>query len=536
MSLRNTFDENKIIDVSPNNSIEWKQNENKSKSKSKKVKIRIKNKVNSNLENIRNELIPRLTLNQTKFLKKICPDSHICIAFGNDTNKINNYFDEFNNFNMLYGDIIPIGNESKNGFLKMLTFEKNGYFSNVVLKSNKKRNSDNLVYEGLVGFFLNKKGKIFPCFLETYGIYEYAQDLYNFISDNQTTSIPHEYITNENLIKVKINADNFKLNACDDSLTKTVMIQHLKNSITLDNILNDNKNINFINHELLYVLFQIYIPLSKLSNKFTHYDLHEYNILFYEPAKLSYINYHYHFSKELVITFKSKYIVKIIDYGRSYFANNNTTLGNSYNIYKTVRTKCEGESKNYGFYEKKSNNLIPYQKNESYDLKLLINIKDIIEDADDDFNLFLTDFFNKMPDDYENENLTSGLPSKINNVNDASRELQDLMQNLMMQAQHDKYYEDMKCVTKFGDLHIFMDDGKPMIFQKYIDDLQDELNMRDKTLYPNLMPSHVKASSSNKISLSNKKSSSNKKSLPNKKSVFSRLTSLFTKKKKVGRI
>jgi len=46
MSFRNTFDENKIVDVSPNNSIEWKQNENKSNksNKSKKVKIRIKNK------------------------------------------------------------------------------------------------------------------------------------------------------------------------------------------------------------------------------------------------------------------------------------------------------------------------------------------------------------------------------------------------------------------------------------------------------------------------------------------------------------
>ena len=104
------------------------------------------------------------------------------------------------------------------------------------------------------------------------------------------------------------------------------------------------------------------------------------------------------------------------------------------------------------------------------------------------------------------------------------------MHNSMIQEQHDKYYEDMKCVTKFGDLHIFMDDGKPMIFQKYIDDLQDQLNMRDATLYPNLIPSHVKVSSSNKISLPNKKS------LSNKKSVFSRLTSLFTRKKKVGRI
>ena len=37
-------------------------------------------------------------------------------------------------------------------------------------------------------------------------------------------------------MKVKINADNFKLNACDDSLTKTVMIQHLKNSIIISKV------------------------------------------------------------------------------------------------------------------------------------------------------------------------------------------------------------------------------------------------------------------------------------------------------------
>jgi hypothetical protein len=55
-----------------------------------------------------------------------------------------------------------------------------------------------------------------------------------------------------------------------------------------------------------------------LSQVFTHYDLHYENVMLYEPVKGKHIEYNYHYPDHTV-TFNSKYIVKIIDSGRSFY-------------------------------------------------------------------------------------------------------------------------------------------------------------------------------------------------------------------------
>ena len=72
--------------------------------------------------------------------------------------------------------------------------------------------------------------------------------------------------------------------------------------------------LSFMNHELLYILYQIYAPLSILSDSFTHYDLNTNNVRLYIPEPKKHIEYHYHYP-DRVVKFNSKYIVKIIDYG-----------------------------------------------------------------------------------------------------------------------------------------------------------------------------------------------------------------------------
>ena len=504
-------------------SIEWKPTK-KIKKKSQKLYKHPSKKENKNRKTQFNRANMYFKANedffnnrQTNFLKFMCSDSHVCIAFGNETNNINNFFDEFNNFSLLSENPVSIGSKSANGFLKMLTFEKNGYVANAILKSNQKPTADNLVYEGLVGLFLNKKGKLFPCFLETYGIYQYNPKLYKYFKDKD--QIEKDKITKHGLNKIKINNTNFSLEACDNSLHKAVLIQHIKDATTLSDLLELNKNDHeFMENELLYILFQIYIPLSQLAKKFTHYDLHANNVLLYTPSEHKYIIYHYHLNNGLYISFKSKYIVKIIDYGRSYFGKNNSELGNSLNIYNQVKNNCP--KGNYGFFVHVTNNLLPYKKNESYDLRLITILKYANEKKYPDF---LVDFFNKVTN-FKIENTTSGLPTNINNVHDAATDLIHIVQN--QKTNHDKYYKDLDTsVSKLGDLHIFTD-GKPIVFHKYIDDIQNEINQKDTLLYPKIK----KTSSKHKIK---KSASPNKtKSPPKKNTILGRLTSIFTRKKK----
>ena len=114
----------------------------------------------------------------------------------------------------------------------------------------------------------------------------------------------------------------------------SLLIQYLRDAKSVNSQV---RNVDFLKNELIYVLFQVYAPLALLHDKFTHYDLHTGNILLYEPVKGCYVEYHYYI-KGTVISFKSKYIVKIIDYGRCFFNDdaNATFSGDSKKIYEKV--------------------------------------------------------------------------------------------------------------------------------------------------------------------------------------------------------
>jgi hypothetical protein len=80
----------------------------------------------------------------------------------------------------------------------------------------------------------------------------------------------------------------------------------------------------FLKSHLLYVLYQVYMPLAMHADTFTHYDLHTGNVLLYEPVKGKYIEYHYHLKNNENISFKCCYLAKIIDYGRCFFVDKTT--------------------------------------------------------------------------------------------------------------------------------------------------------------------------------------------------------------------
>jgi hypothetical protein len=268
-------------------------------------------------------------------LKNACDgvDSRLCLAFGTFSQEIKSYFDGFNTFK--YATAVRlIGKDSgNNGFINEIEYEREAfhtegaagtsetdtYKSYAILKSWRptlENPADNLMYEYRVGQYINKFIRIYPCFLETYGLLKYKtdEDWENLKSKND------EEAKAVRLTSLKEGLAIQPLDysaACTDYHKLAILIQHFNNFTALSAILN---NEDFIRTELMYVLFQLYIPLAQMKDTFTHYDLHWDNTHVYEPAPGKYIQYHYHLVPGMApVSFKSKYMLKIIDYGSCYF-------------------------------------------------------------------------------------------------------------------------------------------------------------------------------------------------------------------------
>jgi hypothetical protein len=278
-----------------------------------------------------------------------------------------------------------------------------------------------------------------------------------------------------------VNINSAKLNiACKRSRYMSVLIQHLNGAKTVYDFL---KKDTFIRNDLLNVLYQVYMPLSIMCNNFTHYDLHANNVLLYEPVKGKYIEYHYHITNadgsQTEVTFKCKYIAKIIDYGRCYFndVSNPEFTGNSQRIYNEVcaQRNCSNCGKKVGFayLERqpteqllKIHSFISSQMpNVSHDLRLLHIIKHTINQP-----LFAAEFMNMLNKVVyngkygTNENTMSGLPNSINNVKDAYKEIERIVTNFGVKSNNNAIYAGL---NKLGDLHIY-DDNRPMRYEPVI--------------------------------------------------------------------
>lgn len=432
------------------------------------------------------------------FLKAICSDADVCMAFGTEADKIKKHFDHFNNFDLLSKPAKQIGSESANGFVKDLTYEKDGYVANAILKSSASETADNLLYEGLVGQFLNKQGRMFPCFVETYGIYVYNPDEPAYV-EMRTNKLSDPMVLKMGIKKIRAVYPVHLGFACKHSSYMAVLIQHLNDAVPFNDLLDNDR---FIRDDLLHVLYQVYMPLALLADKFTHFDLHYNNVLLYEPVKGKYIHYHYHITNSIegeppiITSFKCKYIAKIIDYGRCFFndTENPTFTGSSKGIYTEVCAApgcidC-GEETGFGRLHTKTKPMIAndyfiysQKANQSHDLRLLYMTKcelkrrmktaiaypeiirmleKITYGAGIQLSRKQKEQLKAHPNQWiyygTKENVASGLPNKVNNVTDAYRELDRLISNSWAQASNDIYYAPL---TKLGDLHIY-DDGRPM--------------------------------------------------------------------------
>jgi len=409
------------------------------------------------------------------FLKSICSDSGVCLAFGTEINKINQFFNGFTGFEYAVSPIKKIGAVSSNGFVKEIKYSREGYDAYAVLKSSTNEKSDNLLYEYEVGKFINKQNKIFPCFLETYGSYFYLDNASWKHCKDVNTITPEVLKNSFHPVNKTINYSH----GCVYSKYISILIQHIKNADSVEDFLTNAKRETdvmkqyyLLNFELLHILYQIYMPLSTLSTEFTHYDLHMDNVLLYEPIKNSYITYNYHLKSGLTVKFNSKYIAKIIDYGRSYYYED--TNNNSKKTYDTICKikNCDpncGEDVGLtilgleippGSFQYISSQV----KNQSADLRLIKLVQDEIlnhSNVQPDINTLLNII--KFTGTHGTKQVTkSGLPHKINNVKDVCAKIEELITKPEHILRDNSRFMHL---TKIGDFHIY-EDKRPMRFVK----------------------------------------------------------------------
>lgn len=426
------------------------------------------------------------------FLNRVCIDSNECITFGLEVDKIKKYFNYFVDLNYLK-KIEKMNNNSVSGFINLLTYERNNYTTSAILKSTKTDATDNLYYEYLVGNFLNLQSKYFPCFVETYGLFEYKNlDVYECSKFGDFDDLNNFNIIKNGLIYNNMelnNFDNYLKKSCDNPTHICILIQYLKNSFTYKNYPNNlwprkydekykewyndtrdySSQYDFYVNDYIYILFQIYMPLHILADKFTHYDLHHGNVLLYKLDNNEVIKYVYHCNSE-TLSFYSPYLVKIIDYGRSYFDNNDINTNVIYNKICDL-TECNpncGQDK--GFQQLRYTN----KKNITYDLLFLNDtiigeprytlykkmIKTHCHNEILDELINLSRKIKHYTEDYEYEIIEKN--DNINNVHDLFNKLKQIILLQSTIQNNNNIYSN-----ELYELHIFDDCRTPMqIFKK----------------------------------------------------------------------
>ena len=275
-----------------------------------------------------------------KYLRKMCPDAGDCLGFGRELDRLYKLFDGYS-FDHVVFPIRLLANGA-NGFVNHLAYVKNGYVSYAILKNAKKPESDNLMYEAFVGLnYINKQTRYFPCFLETYAAlkhidYSVYMDMRDQYGVDGITDLSQQF---KNVTKKLVIPPDYYGNmetrfACEMPVLNALLIEFIPRPISLFKYMSAWAKSDWMTHfELPVILFQIYAVLNSIKHEFTHYDLHYENVMLYEIPNGKHIIMKYHDESGDVISFPSRFIAKILDYGRSYCPQVDT-------YYKSICQHC----------------------------------------------------------------------------------------------------------------------------------------------------------------------------------------------------
>jgi hypothetical protein len=355
---------------------------------------------------------------------------------------------------------------------------------------------------------MNDQCNYLPCFVETYGLYYYKDDIVWKMLKKKRSTDGNELISS---LELQEAASIDYARACQDS--RRALLQQYAGSERLSfyvaNGSRDYTSYQMI-YQLPYLLYQVYFALAQIQTQFTHYDLHTSNVMVYRPEKGKFIEYVYHISDTEEVRFRCPYLVKIIDYGRCFFKwNTKGSHVSSTDVYQhlceEVNCTCkeEGEMKRKCFHRNGFSFLdnpalaargkyfiSSSRSNVSHDLRLLhivsqkltqceahrLNIetrstreKNVSEKM---HNLLSKVVYAVGLGDKEIsqagtiENRHSGYPNHINNVSDAEEALRELINDEeLVQLNKFKYPDERKPDICLGTLHVYTN-GRSMLFER----------------------------------------------------------------------
>ena len=423
-----------------------------------------------------------------ELLTQLCSDAGSCLTFGRFVKPTKKLFGDFIDLTRAYPLMRRIGTPSANGFVYELTYESHGFRAHTILKCGLQTDKqiDNLYYEFLVGqLYINDCYMKLPCFLETYNAYDLDKNIQKTMADAKTFAVKDLIPVIKSIPHGKGVATNYTKNlkfSCENQYDIAILIQHIASADSIYSyFLDRNDRLDYWYGELPHLLYQIYGPLSKLGNKFTHFDLHPDNVLLYNIGNEKYIQMNYIFPTETV-SFKTHLICKMIDYGRSYFYVNDTV--NSTEILKNVCDQCIDETdpenkcgiyNGYNWLQMEDGDeledqyyIMGSQPNISHDLRLMNDIKNHPETQNmlKKMSSGIKDIFRDLvyEDKYGTPSHESTDPSKIHNVYDAADRLRKIISNSgEFRYVNEKQYKNNVCI---GTLDVYMDSSnKSMEFK-----------------------------------------------------------------------
>ena len=394
-----------------------------------------------------------------KVLKVVCKSANKCQAIGQYNDIIMKYFDNFENLQLIQPGTIVELSRGANGIVLFVQFKKGQYMAATTLKKSLQRLADNLYYEWYIGrYFINDLVNVFPVFLQTYGVYSMPP-----IARSADSAAMIRTLTPYNPRRIT--------DSCMEHPDIVFFSQYYSNIMTYKNYYDNTGSLLAKQVNILGVLYQIYYPLSVLSENYTHNDLHWSNVMMYKPfegRQYVQMNYHYenHLGENDVISFPTEYIVKIIDYGRNFFEIPEPKQGIEKNSETFIQKICDdtitcgqncGETK--GYHQPTMNAAL----NRSADLRFasIIKSKGLLNG----FDIVFTGKYGTP------ENLQSNMDSSGNFMKNANGEyiinnvpqLLEALTYLIPQSMDpiNAYFRDWKCM---GILHVY-DTGQPYTFE-----------------------------------------------------------------------
>jgi hypothetical protein len=323
------------------------------KPKRKKIKTKRKKQVAPTLKPLIEKMNAQLNtvdMKQYKLLTQFCPESSDCVILGKHMEVLKAFF---NNFKSHVESVCLIGAASVNGFVNEITYNKQNYKAYCVLKSSQKNKSDNLYFEWYIGHhFINELILKFPCFIETYSLgYYVTPEYYDLFKTSDTvTRVPHDIFEEDTKFVFTNTHTNMQANmSCITPTQFCVLTQHMNNPTSLKHFIRQHKTTEYgFNIDMLQIFLQIFIPLGKLAHRFTHNDLHHNNVLLYTIPNKQYIILKYTFDNgQPAIEIKTRYVVKIIDYGRAYYYSSPTN--SSAHFFHQLSQECKMNQKDNGY-------------------------------------------------------------------------------------------------------------------------------------------------------------------------------------------